>query len=312
MMKNSSSLGRGLSSLIPQKGNEQDAAELKDKNFFAGDKTSGLNAGQFEEASDNVVLRHVSVDSIEPNPHQPRTYFSDEALAELVDSVKEHGVLQPVIVSEAGNGLYQIIMGERRWRAAQQAGLKEMPVIVREASDMDKLELALVENIVREDLNPIELGLAYKKYIDEFGLTHEAAAKRLGKSRPAISNTIRLLQLPAEIQEAIAKGELSDAHAKVIVGLPTSEQQIACFHQVVGRKLTVARTRVAIQKMGGTKEARQTVDARDEEMEKKLRQYLGTRVSIQRTGYRGKILVEFFNYDEMVDIVDKIIGESEV
>lgn len=310
MLKNSSSLGRGLSSLIPQTDSHVKSNTEKTKHIHVNVNESTDTHHIIKDDVDATLL-HVPVNAIEPNPHQPRAHFNDEALDELVDSIQEHGILQPVVVTKLGQDRYQIIMGERRWRAAKKAGLNQLPVIIREAKEMEKLELALIENIVREDLNPIELANAYKKYIDEFSLTHEEAAKRLGKSRSAISNTIRLLQLPDEIQTAIMKGELSDAHAKVIAGLPTVEQQLACLRQVLDRKLTVARTRVAIQKMGGTKEARQTVDARDEEMEKKLRQHLGTRVSIQRNGYRGKISVEFFNYDELVDIVGKILGEKE-
>jgi len=314
MLKNSSSLGRGLGSLIPQMGSStrpaSDNSDQQKKRITVNVKTSPKSLDAEDVMTYNTTLRHVPVDAIEPNPHQPRTHFDSGALSELVASIKEHGILQPVIVTELADNKYQIIMGERRWRAAQEAGLEKMPVIIRKAQEMEKLELALIENIVREDLNPIELANAYKKYIDEFSLTHDDAAKRLGKSRSAISNTIRLLQLPDEIQQAIVRGELSDAHAKVIAGLPTVEQQLACLRQVVDRKLTVARTRVAIQKMGGTKEARHTVDARDEEMEKKLRQQLGTRVLIQRNGYRGKIAIEFFNYDELVDIVDKILGKD--
>jgi ParB family chromosome partitioning protein len=300
-----SSLGRGLNSLIPQKL----VAASDDISESAVPVQPSVSASE-EFNNGEAELRYVSVDAIEPNPQQPRISFNEEALAELADSVREHGVLQPVVVSETENGRYQIIMGERRWRAAQAAGLMKVPVIVRVAAEREKLELALIENIMREDLNPIELAHAYRRYVDEFGLTHEAAAARLGKSRSVISNTIRLLQLPEEIKTALTDGRLSDAHAKVILGLPTASQQIACFKSVVERGLTVARTRVAIQKMGGSKEARVKVDARDDEMEKKLRQHLGTRVSIQRSGYRGKIVIEFFNYDEMADIVEKILGEE--
>jgi len=300
-----SSLGRGLSSLIPQK--TAAASDRREETVVPVQP----NTGAPDELNDGEAqLRYVSIDAIEPNPHQPRVSFNEETLTELADSIKEHGILQPVVVSELGGGHYQIIMGERRFRAAQEAGLAKVPVIVRAAEDREKLELALIENIVREDLNPIELAHAFQRYVDEFGLTHEAAARRLGKSRSVISNTIRLLQLPEEIKIAIVEGRLSDAHAKVILGLPTPAQQIACFKNVVERGLTVARTRVAIQKMGGTKEARVKIDARDEELEKKLRQALGTRVSIQRSGYRGKIVIEFFNYDEMVSIAEKILGED--
>ncbi|MDP3900718.1 MAG: ParB/RepB/Spo0J family partition protein [bacterium] len=303
-LKNSSSLGRGLGSLIPKKNinsvSEKNTAEDLGLTDFSGDGSEPL-AGD---------LIHISPKAIEPNPMQPRVHFSAETMDELVASIKEHGVLQPIVVCSLGGGKYQIIMGERRWRAAQRADLKEIPAIIRDADDRDKLELALIENIMREDLNPIELAVAYKRFMDEFAFTHEEASRRLKKSRSAISNSLRLLQLPSEIQNALRDGRLSDAHAKVIVGLSTPAQQLELFKQVVERGLSVARTRVETQKMGGTKQAHFKIDPRDEEMEKNLRVHLGTRASIQRVGYRGKIVIEFFNYDELVDIVEKILGKS--
>ncbi|MEK7067685.1 MAG: ParB/RepB/Spo0J family partition protein, partial [Patescibacteria group bacterium] len=182
--------------------------------------------------------------------------------------------------------------------------------ILRDVDDRSVLELALIENIMRDDLNPIELALAYQKYLEEFELSHEDASHRLGKSRPGISNTLRLLQLPGEIQQAVREGRLSGAHAKIIVGLPTAEQQLDMYKRVLERGLSINRMRVEIQKVGGTKEARLKIYPQDEELQKKLRQYLGTRVSIQRAGYKGKIIIDFFNYDEMVEIANKILFTS--
>lgn len=307
MPPKSSSLGRGLGSLIPQRsipnaGNDPAAGGNAIEQLIAQEAAVEQQAG-------TSGFRTVPVDAIRPNPRQPRTDFNEEALQELADSIKLHGILQPVVVTESDNG-FEIIMGERRWRAAQQAGIAEIPVIIREADDRQKLELALIENIVRENLNPIEQAIAYQQYIDEFELTHEEAARRLGKQRTHISNSVRILALPDEIKEGLRQGKLSDAHAKVIVGLPSVEQQLELYRRVLDRSLSVAKTRIETEKLGGTKSARTRVDPKDEEMAKELRQRLGTRVTIQRVGYRGKILVEFFDYDELVGIVKKMMGEE--
>lgn len=311
MPQKPSSLGRGLGSLIPKRPAQDEST--------SGGSAAGANAIDQLIAQEEAVerrenpgqgMRRVPVDAIRPNPRQPRTDFNEDALQELADSIATHGVLQPVVVTVADDGSFEIIMGERRWRAAQRAGITDIPVIVREADDQEKLELALIENIVRENLNPIEQALAYKQYIDEFDLTHEEAAKRLGKQRTHVSNSLRILNLPQEIQKGLRDGKLTDAHAKVIVGLPNAAQQLELYRRVIDRKLTVAKTRVETQKLGGTKSARLKVDPKDEEMAKQLRQRLGTRVSIQRAGYRGKIVVEFFDYDELVDIVQKMLEEE--
>ncbi|MFA5318125.1 MAG: ParB/RepB/Spo0J family partition protein [Patescibacteria group bacterium] len=309
MVANNSSLGRGLSSLIPQKNNnpepenEQILEEGNDVQIEGGRVISQPQAGD--------SLAYVSISLIDANPMQPRSRFELSSLEELENSIKQHGILQPIVVTKKSDGRYEIIVGERRFRAAKRAMLKEVPVIIREADRQEKLELALIENIVREDLNPVELAEAYERYIKEFELTHEEAAHRMGKSRSAISNSIRILTLPEEIKEAMREGRLSDAHAKVIVGLDTEEKQLNLFRRVVERGLSVSRTRLETQKMGGTRGARIKIDARDEELEKKLRQYLGTRVKVERAGYKGKIIIEFFNYDELVELANKILREDE-
>ncbi|MFA6551382.1 MAG: ParB/RepB/Spo0J family partition protein [Patescibacteria group bacterium] len=308
--QNTSSLGRGLSSLIPQKGASQvesGGEQTLDEGVLVpvrptGDNPIVTNRGE--------QLKYIPIHLISANPMQPRAQFDNDALDELANSIKEQGILQPLVVTVKEDGRYELVMGERRLRAAKRAGLNTVPAIVREASEQQKLELALIENIMREDLNPVELAVAYEKYLQEFELTHEDAARRLGKSRSNISNTLRLLQLPDEIKSALREGRLSAAHAKIIVGLPNVEQQLDMYKRVVERGLSINRMRVEIQKVGGTKEARLKVYPQDEEMQKKLRQFLGTRVSIQRSGYKGKILIDFFNYDEMVEIVNKILNNN--
>jgi len=301
----SSSLGRGLGSLIPQKNENDEIDEaIKEKIRSASKDNSSVNSSQ-----DGEFLR-APIRSISMNPMQPRTRFSAASLQELEDSIRRHGILQPLVVTKKDDGTFELIMGERRWRAAKRARLTEVPVIIRSADEQEKLELALIENIVRENLNPIELALGYKRLIEEFELTHEELAQRLNQNRSGITNTMRLLQLPDKIQESLKEGLISDAHAKIIVGLETPEQQLDLFHRVVERGLTVSRTRIETQKMGGTKKVRMKIEPKDEEMMKQLRQYLGTRAVIQRSGYRGKIIIEFFNYDELVDLVEKILSEE--
>ena len=308
--QNTTSLGRGLSSLIPPKGAPQSNNTVSNEQPLEEGVLVPVQPENSQRPDVGGELKYVPIHLVSANPHQPRSSFAEESLEEMTRSVKEQGILQPLVVTAQDGGRYELVVGERRLRAAKRAGLNAVPVIVREASEQQKLELALIENIMREDLNPIELALAYQKYLDEFELTHEDASHRLGKSRSGISNTMRLLQLPEEIKRAVREGRLSDAHAKIIVGLPTVEQQLDMYRRVVERGLSINRMRVEIQKMGGTKEARLKIYPQDEELQKKLRQYLGTRVSIQRSGYKGKIIIDFFNYDEMVEIANKVLGES--
>jgi len=251
----------------------------------------------------------VHPDQIESNPMQPRTNFKESALRELMESIQQHGLLQPIVVSQKEDGRYQVIVGERRWRAAKELNLDKIPVVIREADDKEKLELALIENIIREDLNPIETALAYKKLIEEFRITHDEAARRVGKPRSMISNSLRLLKLPEEIKQGLREGRITDAHAIIIAGLDSEQKQLEVYRQVLDRRLSVQRMRREIEKIGGTKEARLKIDPRDEEMMKELRQYLGTRVDIKRAGYGGKITIDFYSYDELLEIVDKILRE---
>lgn len=210
-------LGRGLGALIPQgEGQEEDQAP----------------AG----------LRTVPVDAIRPNPHQPRGEMDEAALAELAASVEEHGLIQPLIVNDEGDGQFTLIAGERRWRAAQRAGMGAVPVVVKEASPQAMLELALIENIQRADLNPLEEAAAYRQLIDEFELTQAQVAQRVGKSRPAVANTVRLLDLPDEVQGAVVGGTMSGGHARTLLGLEHAEQQITLMRTIRNQNLSVRQT----------------------------------------------------------------------
>ena len=198
-------LGKGLSSLIPPK---------IDKEIFS--KASAILPGEER-------ISQIPVDKIKANPHQPRSNFDHESLEDLTNSIKEHGILQPLILAPAGNN-YQVIAGERRWRAAQLLNLKTVPAVVREMEEQQKLELALVENIQRQDLNPIEEAVAFQRLIDEFSLTQEEVSRRVGKSRAAVANTLRLLSLPAAIQKALMSGKINFSAARIIAGLPPAER----------------------------------------------------------------------------------------
>ncbi len=278
------SLGRGLSSLIPQKNDEP----LIDST----------------DVVDGQILK-INPELIKKNSRQPRTNFSDAALDELVQSVKEYGIIQPLVVQKDKNG-YELIAGERRLKAAKIIGLKEVPVVIRQAKDQEKLELALIENIQREDLNPVELALAYKQLSEEFNLSQEQLAKKLGKSRSVVANTLRILNLPGEIQLALVNGEITEGHAKILVGLDSEQKQFELFNRIKHRRLTVDDTVLEARRMGGTKQARVKINYEDKEKELKLRQFLGAKTEIKRGRIGGQIIVHFYSDDELQEILNKL------
>ena len=282
----SNGLGRGLGSLIPQKNDPLQAPP----------PTVLANDGQ--------AIR-VSTDLIKTNPRQPRSQFAEPVLDELVQSIKEYGIIQPLIVTRTADG-YELIAGERRLRAARVVGLREVPIIVREADNQEKLELALIENIQREDLNPVELAIAYKQLADEFNLNQEQLAKKLGKSRPVVTNTLRILQLPGEIQLALVNGEITEGHAKILVGLDSEQKQFELFHRIKARHLKVDDTLLEARRMGGTKQARVQINYQDKDKEMILRQFFGAKVEIKRIRRGGQIVLHFNNEEELGEIIKKI------
>jgi ParB family chromosome partitioning protein len=199
-----------------------------------------------------------------------------------------------------------LIAGERRLRAAQKLDLSEVPVIVREAHDQQKLEIALIENIQREDLNPVELAIAYKQLAEEFNLNQEQLAKKLGKSRPVVTNTLRILNLPTDIQHALVNGEISEGHAKILVGLDSQEKQFELFNRIRNRRLTVDDTLVEARRMGGTKQGRIKIDYADKDKELKLRQFFGAKTEIKRGKKGGQIVVHFYSDEELGGIIEKL------
>jgi len=288
----SNGLGRGLSSLIPQKVNKVTTA--------SGEAIVNVSS----ESEKDRVLR-VEVGKIKINPAQPRKRFSEQELGELMDSIKQYGVIQPLIVSKKDGG-YELIAGERRLRASKAIGLDKVPVIVREVDDQERLEVALIENIQREDLNPIETALAYRKLMDEFNLNQEAMAGRVGKSRPSVANTLRLLNLPEEIQAAVMEEKISEGHAKLLVGVEDEAKQMSLFRKILHGGLSVNDTSDEARKLGGTKQARIKINYADKDKEFAFREFFGTKVEINRKGNGGQVIITFFSDDELESIVDKI------
>jgi ParB family chromosome partitioning protein len=256
-------------------------------------------------------LREISIDSISPNPYQPRTVWNQQELQELADSIKANGIIQPILVRRAGTG-FQLIAGERRFRAAQLASLKTISALVRQATNEQLLELSLVENIHRANLNPIERAKAYQNYLKTFSLTQEQAAQRLGENRSVIANYIRLLDLPKEIKQMLATGQLSMGHARAILSLPTDELRRKLANRAMAGRLSVREVERLVQKyLTGTGRRTKEIPAKPPhimDLESKLAGELGTRVNIEtrKNGQRGKIIIEFHSLDEFDRIMERI------
>lgn len=290
-------LGRGLSSLIPNKINsagekiKKDVSEIK------------INPSILADDKDRVLK--INPGKIKVNPMQPRQRFGDYSLDELVDSVREYGIIQPLIVTSK-DGVYELIAGERRLRAAKKLGLVEVPVIVRGADEQEKLEIALVENIQRENLNPIETAIAYKKLMDEFNIIQDEVAKKVSKSRSSIANIVRLLNLPEEIQLALIDGKISEGHGKYLVGLESPEKQMSLFRRIIRNGLSVGDTNEEARRMGGTKQHKVKINYQDKDKEFKFREFFGAKAEIKRKKKGGQIIIEFYSEDELGEILGKI------
>jgi len=295
-------LGRGLSSLIPSRPAEPAAA----RSAVSAQPKPGEAIEQIP-AGDRIL--HVPVNDIVPNPHQPRREFHAEELEELISSIKEFGILQPLTVTEKANGMFELIAGERRLRSAKEAGLKKVPVIVRSATEQEKLELALIENIQRADLSPIEEANSYAKLIEEFGLTQENVAERVGKSRSAVANILRLLNLPAEMQMALADGRISMSGARVLCGMEDAKERKAMFERMLAGDFNVRQAEAASRERKGGGKATSTVkDVNLMAVEEELRRALGTKVGVQKKGHNGRITIEFYSDEEFKGIVDRLRG----
>lgn len=253
-------------------------------------------------------ILHVSPEDIRPNPYQPRQIFDEAAIEELAASMKEHGVIQPLIVRRDGPG-YQLVAGERRLRAAIKAGLDKIPVVVKSLSDREAMELSLVENLQREDLGPIEEAEAYKRLSEEFGLTQEQIAQRVGKSRSDVANTMRLLRLEPEIKQLINEGKISGGHGRALVGLPR-EQQLVVAKAIVDKGLSVRETEEAVASKAAKRKPRQkqTSSSRIKEAEEILSAALGSPVVVKRQGTKGTISISFFGREDLERLIDIIAG----
>jgi ParB family chromosome partitioning protein len=261
----------------------------------------------------NSSITELPVDEIVSNRHQPRKHFVPEQLEELSKSIREHGIIQPLVVVPTEDGEHELIAGERRLRASKMAGLKKVPVIMREASELERLELALIENIQRADLNPIEEAESYQKLNDEFGLTHIDIGKKVGKSRPIISNAIRLLSLPTEIQLAIAERKITSGHARAILEVHDEEKRMALFRKVIDEKLSIGDTTIEAKRVEVNRHTRVAVnrDPNIEAFERSLRDRLGTKVMIGKRGKNlGIVTIEFYGDEELSGLVSKILGEE--
>jgi ParB family chromosome partitioning protein len=256
-------------------------------------------------------LAQVPVTTITPNPMQPRTTFDPDALSELAASVGEHGLIQPLIVTQQGPERYQLIAGERRLQAARKAGLVTVPVIIKEATPQEALELALVENIQRADLNPLEEASAYRQLVDEFGLTQEQVAGRVGKSRVAVTNTMRLLRLPSDVRQALADGAIREGHARALLALPSEEEQVLALKAVVNRALSVRQTEELVRRLLAEPQPKEKVPVSPETqaLEEDFRETLGTKVNLYRNRKgKGRLVVHFYSEEELQTIYDVIVG----
>src|SRR3990167_11457127 len=256
-------------------------------------------------------LAEISIDLIKPNPWQPRKVFNEEALAELAASIREHGILQPMVVVPLPDGMYQLIVGERRLRASKLAGLTKVPVVIRDfMEEQKKLELALIENIQRHNLDPIEEAMAYKQLAEEYDLSHEAVAQRVGKGRTTVTNMLRLLNLPLKIQNALSAGTITEGHARPLLALPGMEKQLAMFDLIVRDSMTVRQVEDRIREMLARPKAvraqRTSSDPEVAALESKLCGKLGTKVKVQKNGESGRIMIEFFSQEELNSFLDKV------
>lgn len=278
-------LGKGLSALIPEDMSEQ-----------------------AQEKKGNILI---PLNEIKNDNNQPRKAFDSDKIAELTESIKTHGIIQPLILRKSEDGLYIIVAGERRWRAAKLAGLKEVPAIVMDLSEKDVLEISLIENIQRQDLNPIEEALAYKKLLNEFKLTQEDLSKRIGKSRTAITNTMRLMNLDSRVQQYIIEGIISEGHGRALLGIKDEEIQYELSQKVIDENLSVRELERLVKKIveGKNKEEKNMVEELNpyyKEIKTQLQNYFGTKVNISNKNNKGKIEIEYYSEDDLQRILDII------
>lgn len=310
-------LGRGIGALIPT----SEASEARPVDVFFPGAPAPMSDAAKDEAPQEELLavpgaRLIQVDphAIVPNPRQPRTNFDPDDLAELVHSVREFGVLQPVVVRDTGDGTYELIMGERRTRAAREAGLETIPAILRETADEDLLRDALLENLHRSQLNPLEEASAYQQLLEDFGITQEQLATRIGRSRPQISNTIRLLRLPVPVQQRVAAGVLSAGHARAILSVEDGESMQRLADKIVNEDLSVRAAEAAAKGAATVKRPAPKAGARRahlDEIAERLGDRLNTRVKISISARKGQIAIDFATIQDLNRILTEL-GEEEL
>ena len=280
-------LGKGLDALIPGSKSPQ-----------------GMASNQSLE---------IDIEKIRPNPHQPRSTIHDEELQELSLSIREHGIIQPLIVMPENNAEeFILIAGERRLRAAKLAGLTMVPAIIRQASEQEHLELALIENVQRENLSPLETAAAYQELIDNFNLSHDEIAKRVGKSRVSVTNTLRLLKLPEKVKQALAQNLISEGHARAILGLATLLAQSAILDIVIKHEYSVRQTEELVKKYSGDREKKSMVKIKDPEisaLEERFQDKLGMHVNFDHKGDKGKITIHYYSNEELNSFIDHFFGD---
>lgn len=303
MAAKKSGLGRGLDALFPEKTVQSKHQEIKKLNNMTESPVS-----QEKEGKNNGVMM-VKISKVEPNREQPRKKFDEDSLLELSESIKQYGILQPLLVSDKKD-YYEIIAGERRWRAAKLAGIKEVPIIIREFSSQETVEISLIENIQREDLNPVEEAMAYKRLIDEFHLKQDEIAERVSKSRTAVTNSLRLLKLDPRVQNMVIEEMITAGHARAILGISDPDTQEMVASRVFDHKLSVRETEELVKKILNPSKKKEKIsntaeDAVYESLEEKMKGITGTRVFIRRKkNNKGKIEIEYYSRDDLERIID--------
>jgi ParB family chromosome partitioning protein len=296
-------LGRGLAALIPDSPQPP--------------VPSGATPATAASPANAAPITDVLIDRIEPNPQQPRTNFPEDQLHELANSIRQHGIIQPLLVSRQSGGLYQLIAGERRWRAARIAGLERVPVTVRQTTPQELLELAIIENVQRADLSPLEEAAAYQRLIQDFQLTQRQVAERVGRSRTAVANTVRLLDLPTELRDSLAAGDISEGHARALLGAPDIEPMLDAWQRVVAGALNVRQTEQLVRKL---REPAPKVEAAlhqavvvTEGIAVVLQRALGTKVTLRRSlDGSGTMTIHFYSDEELDGILERILEEGEL
>ena len=275
----------------------------------------GLDALFIDNANEVQVKKTLRTAELEPNSDQPRKAFSDEAITALADSIREHGMLQPILVRPISSGGYQIVAGERRWRAARMAGLDEVPVTIRELSDLETMQIAIIENLQRENLNPIEEAAGYNDLIEKYGMTQEKVAKMVGRSRSAVANAVRILSLPDRVLKMVENGELSAGHARALLGFENEEMLIATALRAADGGLTVRQVEKAAQKSeehteDSASKANKKIDNYFKEMELSLNERLGRKVKVDYGKNKGALILEFYDKKDLAALAEKLAKED--